>query len=189
MAALSSLTQFVDVFGKLDPSQHPHVWLAEGGKLVVGSFPIANLAYDFATECLEIVDSRYPTPKTKKRESLIHLARRVGSDRYEIETPEAVYELGSATQALCWGLEHIEREVPGTLDKLSGQKGRSKRPVAKRLEDLYDMPSQRKHAEQISTGHFVATNNKALEAIGYLRSAARLAKLSQDQFIVRRRAA
>jgi hypothetical protein len=187
MAAVSSLQNLRRAIDELDPDSHQLVWLTEGHELAVGAYPNASRIYDFAAEQWKSLNSKLV--EAKRRVSLLHFAKRIGNDRYEIETEDAVYELGSATQTLCWGLEHLERKAPGTLDALSKQKGYSKRPVARNLEDLYDLPSQRKFAEQIATGHFVATNNKAGESLGFLRRAASLANASEKQFSVRRRKA
>ena len=163
--------------------ENPHCWITEESGLVLGLFPNAALKFDFATErFLEIGGKNLtiPTivvPATKTRKDLLHLAKRVGQ-RYEIETPTTIFVVGSATQALKVGLEQLEAVREGTLDKLATEKKRTKRPVARDRTDLYDVDHAKGHSEALSTGHYIATNNKAHEAIGYLKRAAMLAGLS-----------
>ncbi len=190
MAALSSVSSFQREVARIDVSSCPHVWIA-GDALAFGKFPDAAALFDFTSETLrwESQERRDPTATVeKKRISKLSTAKRI-TERHEIETTDKIYEVGSATHALTTGLEIIENLVPGTLDKLSLEKKQSKRPVSRKLEDLYDVPKQRRYSEQISTGHFVATNNKGPEARGVLRRAAQIAGLSADQFVVRKRSA
>jgi hypothetical protein len=112
----------------------------------------------------------------KRQVSLLHEAKRV-VQICEIETQDAVYRLGSATQMLIEGLNLIEEARPGTLEKLSQRKKQSKRPVAKTRAALYDVEHPDTHSAQLKNGWFVATNNKAAEARGVLRRAVELAGL------------
>lgn len=187
MAAVASLTNLIACLSPREASASSHAWI-DKGELLIGNYPKASFQYDFASEKMIFVGkiSGTGTDQAKRRESLVHLAKRSSGGRYEIETDDTIYTLGSATHALTWGLEYIEDKKPGTLDKLAEVKGRSKRPVSRNLNDLYDLPSQRRYSEKLNTGHYVATNNKALESLGFVRRAAMLAGLSKDSFTIRR---
>ena len=183
----------------------PHVWVTTDGVLVVGEFPNVRATFDFGAECFRDTDqasdvgSSGPVPNPpagqslalvvvnaeKKQISLIHEAPR-WTETIEIETPDAVYKVGSATRALITGLELVEGLVPGTLERLSKQKGRSKRPVSLNRQDLYDLPSQAQYAHKMKNGYWVGTNNKADEAISWVERATRLAGLT-GKVIVRRK--
>ena len=191
-------------------SQHdcPHVWIDSDGRMLLGCFPRPSRFFDFGKECffeLEqkpiAIDERSGIEATKEAElpsleavfvkpkeriSLIHLAPRI-TEIYEIETVDSIYVVGSATQALFHGLNKIEQAAPGTLEILSGEKKRSKRPVSLKREELYEKPSQRRYALKLENGYWVATNNKAFEAINVLKNTARLAQLTPAQFSVRKR--
>jgi len=184
MVAISQVSRLMDELQTPLAASYPHVW-CDGETLVVGIWPNAKAKFDFASERLKFVDNT--EPNAKKHISFTYLAKRLTGSIFEIETSDTIYEFASAVQALLRGLEILETIAPGTLDKMCELKGRSKRPVGHTRESLYDLASQRHFAEQINTGHFVATNNKALEALGVLRQGARLAGLSTDQFTVRRR--
>ncbi|MGR3342267.1 MAG: hypothetical protein ACU0DI_03430 [Paracoccaceae bacterium] len=190
MALISLSASFSLETSKLDVSKNPHVWIDSDVGLLFGTFPDARFSYDFGIDELVKIEEKVsseplePEQNTKAEISLIYQAKRI-TDIYEIETRESIYRVGSAIQALVVGLELIEELVPGTLEKLSKQKGRSKRPVSKERDQLYDMKSQMDKSERLKNGYWVATNNKASESIGYVRRAAQLAGLD-DTFIVRK---
>ncbi len=148
---------------------------------MAGVFPSPMVKFDFASEKTVALfgETRYtmPSPAAPKRQvSLLHEAKRVGQI-CEIETADAIYRLGSATQMLIHGLDLIEEARPGTMEKLSTRKKQSKRPVAKTRAALYDIEHPESHSAQLKCGWYVGTNNKASEARGVLRQAAELAGL------------
>jgi hypothetical protein len=57
------------------------------------------------------------------------------------------------------------------LDKLSAEKGRTKRPVARRRELLYEDPKLSKYADEIEGGWWIATNNSYPEVEKFIRRA------------------
>lgn len=169
----------------------PQVWLDPEHGLVAGVFPSPMAKFDFASERAVILSSEpresVTEPAAPKRViSLLHEAKRVGQI-CEIETPDAIYRLGSATQMLVHGLDLIEAARPGTMEKLSARKKQSKRPVAKTRAALYDVEHPDSHSTQLKCGWYVGTNNKAAEARGVLRQAVELAGLVWGQdFAIRR---
>lgn len=171
MAEIASVESLVERLSSLEKSQL--AWLDPEQGLLVGVYPQANWRFDFASEKLQPLAGS-SEPKAKTRFSKLAEARRVGA-RWEVETDDAIYLLGSATQMLVFGLDLIEEMRPGTLEKLSRQKARSKRPVARSRADLYDVPHPESHSERLKSGFFVATNNTSAEARKFLRNAAELA--------------
>lgn len=168
----------------------PQVWLDPTHGLVAGVFPSASIMFDFASEKAVALSGEPEnlatgTAAAKRQISLLHEAKRVGQV-YEIETSDAVYRLGSATQMLIHGLDLIETARPGTMEKLSTRKKQSKRPVAKTRAALYDVAHPESHSARLKSGWYVGTNNKASEARGVLRQAAELAGFVWgDDFVVR----
>jgi hypothetical protein len=176
-ALASALSADADPFG-------PQVWLDIDHGLVAGVFPNATVRFDFAKEAVMRLSSSNagqpkPSPgaRPKRQISLLHEAKRVGQ-RYEIETDDTIYKLGSATHVLIHGLELVEKARPGTIEKLSARKKQSKRPVAKARADLYDVKHPDAHSHRLTNGWYVATNNKADESLGVLRQAVEVAGLA-----------
>lgn len=169
----------------------PQVWLDPEHGLVAGVFPSPTAKFDFASEravtlSCEPRESVASSAAPKRMISLLHEAKRVGQI-CEIETLDAIYRLGSATQMLVHGLDLIEAAQPGTMEKLSTRKKQSKRPVAKTRAALYDVEHPDSHSTQLKCGWYVGTNNKAAEARGVLRQAVELAGLIWGRdFAVRR---
>ena len=171
----------------------PQVWLDAELGLVAGVFPVATAKFDFASETAVSLSAEpreaVAGPTTQKRMiSRLHDAKRVGQI-CEIETPDAIYRLGSATHMLVHGLDLIEAARPGTMEKLSARKKQSKRPVARTRAGLYDVEHSDSHSAQLKCGWYVGTNNKAAEARGVLRQAVELAGLVWGQDFAVRRAA
>lgn len=184
MATVAQLKSLVENFTSV-PVGAQHVWLDDRHGLVVGNFPMPTMRFDFGSEAL--VSLALAPPLQEKRViSFLAQAKRVGQ-KYELETDDAIYKFGSATQLLIEGLNVIEERVPGTLEKFSMRKGRSKRAVARTRADLYDYPHPDSHSAELKSGYFVATNNKDPEARGFLREAADIAGLKWGKnFVVRR---
>jgi len=185
MAAVAQLKSFVESFKSL-PTVGQHVWLDERHGLVAGDFPIPQMRFDFTSEALVAV-AVHSIPMTEKRTiSFLAQARRV-VQRYELETDDAIYKFGSATQLLVEGLNIIEETHPGTLEKFAMRKKRSKRVVARSRAELYDYPHPDNHSTELKSGYYVATNNKDAESRGFLHEAAEIAGLKWGKnFIVRK---
>lgn len=183
MATLAGVAKFIRELSALAEGTSPHVWLGEDHGVVVGKFPDPHLRFDFAQEKFVPIAGNEVAPHVspagaKPVISLIHKGGRQRT-RIQIEATDAVYEVGSATQMLVEGLNIVERLRPGTITKLSREKGRTKRPVAASREDLYDVPHPPEHSSRLDNGYFVATNNKAREALGFLKRAIQIAGLEE----------
>jgi hypothetical protein len=193
MAVIARAEALASVMGSGAHAFGPQVWLDPNHGLVAGVFPSPVAKFDFASEmaillpfgesAAQLADQ---APAPKRQVSLLHEAKRV-TQVYEIETPDAVYRLGSATQMLTHGLDLIEEVRPGTLEKLSQHKKQSKRPVARTRDALYDVKHPESHSVLLKNGWYVGTNNKAAEARGVLRQAVELAGLVWGKdFCIRR---
>jgi hypothetical protein len=183
MAAVAQLKLLLTALESAAASDQ-HAWLDDAHGLVIGSFPQPEMRFDFANE--KLVSAKPKNSKEKKVISFLSKAKRVG-EKFDLETEDAIYKFGSNTQLLIEGLNIIEDKYPGTLEKFSTWKGRSKRPVARNREDLYDVPHPITHSAELKSGHFVATNNKGLESREFLREAAQIAGLEWGRdFVVRR---
>ncbi len=183
MATVAQLKSLVENLASV-PLAAQHVWLDDRHGLVVGDYPTPEMRFDFGSEALVLVAPA--PPKEKRVISFLAQAKRIVR-KYELETDDAIYKFGSATQLLIEGLNIIEEKYPGTLEKFSMQKGRSKRAVARTRADLYDYPHPDNHSAALKSGYFVATNNKDPEARGFLSAAAEIAGLKwRKNFVVRR---
>ncbi|WP_395445491.1 hypothetical protein [Caulobacter sp. UC70_42] len=191
MAVIARAEALASIFEAGPINFGPQVWLDPKHGLVAGVFPSPTARFDFASEKAvtlsgEPGESVAGSAGLKRIVSLLHEAKRVGQI-CEIETSNAIYRLGSATQMLVYGLDLIEAARPGTMEKLSARKKQSKRPVAKTRAALYDVEHPDSHSTQLKCGWYVGTNNKAAEARGVLRQAVELAGLVWGQdFVVRR---
>ncbi|MGV9008454.1 hypothetical protein [Brevundimonas sp.] len=181
MAVIARAGALASVFEEHSERFGPQIWLDPVHGLVGGVFPSPMVKFDFASERAvpvseEPLDAGPQTGTPKRQISLLHQAKRVGQI-CEIETADAIYRLGSATQMLIHGLDLIEAARPGTMEKLSARKKQSKRPVAKTRAALYDIKHPDSHSAELKCGWYVGTNNRASEARGVLRQAAELAGL------------
>lgn len=175
MAVVSSSASLSTGLASGAPLVGDHVWLDKELGLVTGSYPTPNAKFDFGEERLVPLKTA-ALVEPKQRVSHLAKARRVGVC-YELETENQIHTFGNATQLLVEGLNLIEDFAPGTLQSLSMKKGRTKRPVAKSREELYDVLHPASHSEKLNSGFFVATNNKSSESRWYLRQAAEIAGL------------
>lgn len=96
--------------------------------------------------------------------------RRTGN--FSIVLEGEVVPAKSQRDLLLVGLTAIERMRPGSLEKLSCERGRTKRPVARMRELLYGDARLAKHAARIEGGWWVATNNSFPEVEKFIRRAA-----------------
>jgi len=188
---LTTCTQLANELKAVEKGGGAHVWIDSASRMIVGDFPQAIMFFDFTREAfMPLPNESGPAAMEKKqagkkRVSLLNLAPRV-TQIFEIETDVAIHEVGSATEALVRGLDIIEDKRPGTHLELAKEKKRTKRMVAQEREQLYDHPHPPEHSRKLKSGFWVATNNKADEAISYLKKAADMAGMTES-FSVRRK--
>ena len=123
MAGIAQLGTLVSALSNLPGASDSHVWIDPQLGLVMGVYPSPYSRFDFAAEAVELLKPEKAAPKPTI--SLLGEAKRV-VQKYEIETNDAIYVVGSATQLLVQGLDLIERINPGTLERFSKQKKQTK---------------------------------------------------------------
>ena len=181
MASIATVESLKTSLQTTIPASSGHAWIDSEGRLVVGTYPLANAYFDFAGE--SFVSLQSVEAKPKRRVSFLNDAPRV-TEKYEIETSDAIYLVGSNKQLLVEGLNIIEEIRPGTHEELSKQKKRTKRPVAESHEELYDVDHPTTHSEKLKSGYFVATNNKGSESRNIVREAVQISGLVWGKDIV-----
>lgn len=189
MAAVMGVDKVTELLSEAAGRGCSLVWL-EGGALAVGAdMGRPQYVVDFVTERLRKERRREaktdlavgPHPAAANQDLMdspglvevqpfgVH-GRRTGNLALVLEgeiTPVRSYK-----ELLCAGLQMIERVRSGTLEKLSAEKGRTKRVVARRPDLLYENSQLTKHAIRIEGDWWVATNNNRWEVEKYLRRAA-----------------
>lgn len=96
-------------------------------------------------------------------------ARRSGNHALVFQNSR--FHAPSLKELLVRSLGLMERLRPGTLETLAAEKGRTKRVVARRPEDLYGAPRREAFAVRLDEW-WVATNNSSEEVRKYIRRAA-----------------
>ena len=182
MAVLTTIKSLKNAILELDSDRCPQAWIGDDRRLKFGVFPNSMASFDFAGESLRQEEN---SPKgatlenqTKRRVRDVSNKAARKTEKITLEFSDLDLVCGSAKQALLEGMDEIERRQPGTLDKVSRVKGRSKRPVHREREELYDLPTQQRYSERIKSGHWVATNNKRNEALDVLELTANVANIS-----------
>jgi hypothetical protein len=168
MAAIAKAVDLRDALTRV-VSHDPDAlaWIEGGGRLVVGRYPSARAAFDFAAEAFA------GDPLAGDSRPIVSAppiaGRRTGV--FELKTPLARYQFVSGKELLVRGLEAIEREKPGTLEKLAKHRGRTKRMVARRKEELYEKPHLAHLSEEVAPGWYASTNSSSAEVIKTMRRA------------------
>ncbi len=175
MAQVTLTEALLEQLGKTKHS-NTHAWIDEEHRLVTGQYPKATAWFDFGAEKLVQFDlGEGSQPQPKKFVSLLHQTSRK-TEEIDIETPSAIYRVGSYTQLMVVGFDLIEELVPGAHQKLANDpkmKGRAKRPIAASHRGLYDDPHKdEKFSAKLKSGYYVATNNRSEESWGYVKKAA-----------------
>ena len=179
MAALMDIDRLSSLLNEASGAGCRLAWLQDGA-LLAGARPgEPRFAIDFATEALvRTRAARRPTgvAAAARRVEAHGLAaadpspgsaemsanargRRTGSFALVLEG--TLYAASSYKELLLIALQVMERERPGTLDKLSAEGGRTRRSVARQPELLYDKSGLLAHAKEIEGGWWVDTNNNS----------------------------
>jgi hypothetical protein len=156
-----------------------YVRVASGNRLALGADPMnPTLSIDLSKEAI----APYNESKTKEDQlpptaASIAKASRKSGDHW-IELKGKRLECGSLRELLGHGLRSLEAERPGTLDKLSHIKPRSKRIVARERKALFDAEHPDEHSDQLVNGWWYGTNNSAQETNAWLERACNCAGLT-----------
>jgi len=188
MAALSfiSASKLVDLLNTADERQNLFVRIVSANRLALGVDPLQpTLLLDLSKEKIgpychgearraEVrLEEEQPAPAT---EQSAKLSRRSGDYWFEISGNRATCR--SLKELLSQSIGSIEKKVPGTLDKLSNVRARSRRIVAREPSQLFDKEHlAKKYAERLLPGWWYGTNNSEEQVRVWLKRACELAGL------------
>lgn len=185
MASLEfiSASKLVDLLKSSDPQRNMYVRVISTNRLALGTDPLQpSSVIDLSREVIsefaasEAQQPQSSPPSEQRKLGDTRVARRGGDYSFEIKGRRT--ECGSLKQLLAEGLKAIEKARPGTLDKLSLIRGRSRRIVARDANALYDKPHLvSDYAERLMNGWYYGTNNSARETNVWLQRAAECAGL------------
>jgi hypothetical protein len=150
--------------------------LLDKDRLLLGPNPFEPTSYiDFAGETVVALASERP-PVTTMEEAPLAPSRKTGDYWFEISGRRV--SARSQKELLVEGLRALERASPGTLEKLSKIRGRSKAIVSRDPNTLFNRPHLvAKFAYKLMDGWWLGTNNNANETNNRLQEAAGCAGL------------
>ena len=154
-------------------------------ELTVGSDPLKPThVIDFQSETIYKISGKDPDDKPPAVEhALIKGVRRTG--RYSVTVKEEEIHCTSLKELLANGLKMIEQVRPGTLERLSHKKPRSKRIVARDPKELFEQERlAARFSELLIDGWWYGTNNSKNETRIWLKRAAELADLKWGAEII-----
>lgn len=129
-----------------------------------------SIIIDLSTESVRTVEDAPPMPIAPP------VVRSRTTGNYVVSIDGEDCGAGSLWEALRAGLLKIEEMKPGTLEKLSQVKGRTKRIVARDPNDLFEKEeSVRQFATSLGNGWYFGRNNSAAETNSWLLRAADIA--------------
>lgn len=174
-------SKLVELLRTADPQKNMFVRVLSSARLAVGADPLKPSAIiDLSREAIiPFADSKILVPQEAApdeiRETTSRATRRSGEYWYELKGKRT--ECHSLKELLALSLLSIEKAVPGTLDKLTHVKPRSRRIVARNPKDLFDKPHLAKdYAERLGKdGWYYGTNNSAAETANWLQRASEIA--------------
>jgi hypothetical protein len=184
MATLSfiSASKLVDLLKATDSHREMHVRVLSANKLALGADPIQPThVIDLSKEKVSIYDpasssrpataapvgvATFDQPKLRAGK----MTRRSGDHWFEFNGHRT--ECRSLKELLAEGLKSIEKSKPGTLEKLSRIKPRSRRIVAREPKQLFESEHLiRDYAEKLTNDWWYGTNNSAAETDAWLERA------------------
>jgi hypothetical protein len=186
MAALSfiSTSKLVDLLNAADERQKMFVRIVSANRLALGVDPLQpTLLLDLSKEKIGPYDHSEP-PRTGIRfeeeqassatnQPAAKVPRRSGDYWFEMTGQRVTCR--SLKELLRRSLGAIEKKAPGTLEKLSNVKARSRRIVAREPSRLFDKEHlAKKYAEQLLPGWWYGTNNSGEQVRVWLKRACEL---------------
>lgn len=172
MAAHISASKLTDLIQRANKDGRMHACIVDG-RLALGTDPTnPSVAIDLSVEA--IVPFRRDLPAMPP--STIRASRKSGD--YWVELRGQRQEFGSLRDLLAGSLRAIEQIAPGSLEKLSQIKPRSKRIVAHDRTLLFDSPDlAEKYSVRLMNGYWFGTNNSTDETRTWLQRACNCAGL------------
>lgn len=171
MATFMRGARLIELLQSLDPDGEMAVQIMPDGRLGVGQDPLhPSQAIDFGSEKAVALSQSSPRPAFETPGS-DDASKRQGAYRFHIRGQEV--RAGSLKEILRHALLAFERILPGTMEKLSQIKPRSKRIVARNRSDLFET-SYLAHdfSERLNDEWWFGTNNSAQETRAWLERAA-----------------
>jgi hypothetical protein len=167
--------KLIDLLKRVDLDQDRFV-LVRDGELVLGRNPFdPTKSIDFATEKMVALSS-HDSLTEKPDTSPVISSRKTGDYWFEIEGCRV--GVRSQKELLGEALRALEKAHPGTLEKLSRIRGRSKAIVSRDPNTLFNKPHLvAKFAQKLMDGWWFGTNNNANETNSRLQEAATCAGL------------
>ncbi len=174
MMSFISASKLVELVKSANKGGEMYVRVVSGNRLALGNDPMSpTVSIDLSKETVG------PYKKESKAQTVeesqppansVRAARRSGE--YWIELHGKRLEFGSLRELLGQSLRSIEAERPGTLDKLSHIKPKTKRIVAQDKKMLFDSEElSNKYGEKLMTGWWYGTNNSSQETSTWLERA------------------
>ena len=149
-----------------------YVRVVSGNRLALGNDPVnPTFAIDLSKEAvIPFGNAEAPIPQEPPPHSVGARASRRSGD-YWIELLGKRADVGSLRELLAEGLRSIETAQPGTLEKLTHIKPKSKR-IAHDKKMLFESEHlSDEYADQLMTGWWYGTNNSAQETDTWLERA------------------
>jgi hypothetical protein len=177
MATFISASKLVELVRSANKDGGMYVVVKDNG-LALGHDPVnPTISIDLSKEIIGPYNgSRAPAVVDLQPASTVRAARRAGE--YWLEIHGKRLEFGSLRDLLGEGLRSIEAACPGSLEKLSHIKPKSKRIVARDKAMLFDSGELvDKYGEQLMTGWWYGTNNSSQETKTWLERACSCAGL------------
>jgi hypothetical protein len=191
MASLSfvSISKLIDLLNNADPRKSMYLRVLSSTRLAVGADPLnPSVVIDLAKEKIAPFAEeplKAPEPalaanggSTAKPDDVAgwRSSRRGGEYWFELNGKRS--EFHALRDLLAGGLRALEEARPGTLEKLSHIKPRSRHIVARDAKDLFDKDHLAKHyAAKLCDGWYYGTNNSANETNTWLERASSCAGL------------
>jgi hypothetical protein len=180
-----STSKLAQLLNEANVGRDTYVRVLSTNRLAIGTDPLQPThIIDFSNESVSWFDStrltesgeqptshslagpRMPRPSANGSKT----TRRTGDYWLEIKG-HRIY-CGSLKELLAEGLRALEAIRPGTLDRLSQIKLRSRRIVAQNPQQLFDKQHlATRYAEQLTEGWWYGTNNSAAETNAWLERA------------------
>lgn len=181
-------SKLVDLVKEADARHEMHVRLIGANRLALGVDPLRPThIIDLSNERVGPYDSsdsagipEVPfspfTVEPQQKSDNVKIMRRSGDYWFEINGSRE--ECMSLKELLSGGLRALEQARPGTLEKLSNIKLRTRRIVARDRNELFDRAHLTKeYSEKLTDGWWFGTNNSANETNAWLRRACSCAGL------------
>jgi hypothetical protein len=185
MASATYITaaKLIDLVTTADPKKSMFLQVLSATRLGIGPDPLKPVAViDLAREkIVSLSEEPLKAPEPAQPAGTDDLDGRRSSRRggeYSFELNGKRSEFHSLRDLLAEGLRALEKARPGTLEKLSHIKPRSRRIVARDPKELFDKGHlAKKYADKLSDGWYYGTNNSGDETNAWLERACSCAGL------------